>query len=682
MGDPVKKRGWIFGNEEHAAAETEAAPVVESVYQRALKRQYGGEEAKPEVVESVMTVGAPEVIKGPTKADDFELSPETDERAAETAPSNVENKPEEPKPWYSTLLDTVRATPGPGDLLANDAARGLAGGFHHGMTMGATKLLPGQLGDAYKELDADALSAAPSLYNAADIGGGMANPLRIVAKGGRVAKTAAQLANAGLEGGVRSFSDSEESDVGDRLQGAAGDAVKSAAISALIGGAVNGAAGAASKLNKWADINRVASTGTYGSDLRNMVDNKGEQYVSDLAGKIEELGLHKNQSDNPIVRAIANRIPASAGRYAENAQSLMNSAGKRMGAAEAAIGELASPPTVNMNKVIEPMEERIQFLGKRSDPAAAGASPFRGGELSRPGGEAGFRGDFTNNLKANSMQVDGPGMKTQYAQEWPEALAERRYIDDQVNWNRKGGYEGAGMQEQVRREVAGNLRAGTKEALDLGVERGTVPQDLAGNWRSGNDDYAVGAAVRDPAIARVYKDYGNQQISLPAWSTGDPVAGLVAQGMKTYGRSLAAGTQRGLANVAAAVSPTGLQSAVNAPATSAALGAGMTQRDPMTEQAISALAGKASAQTPQPPTSNDSHGEIERAGQSQGQNLGKNIERALATNPQVFGPYLSQFQEVKGDPDRLTALAERLSLDTKDPHFKRTVWPLLTGATR
>jgi hypothetical protein len=113
----------------------------------------------------------------------------------------------------------------------------------------------------------------------------------------------------------------------------------------------------------------------------------------------------------------------------------------------------------------------------------------------------------------------GPnGQPVSHYADWGDAIGQRRYIDKQIDWNRLGGGSEAPMQESLRRFVAGDLRAGTKDALEQGVRNGTLPAELNAGWNNANNDYRLAAAVQDPAVARVYQEYGNQKISLPAWN--------------------------------------------------------------------------------------------------------------------------------------------------------------------
>lgn len=144
----------------------------------------------------------------------------------------------------------------------------------------------------------------------------------------------------------------------------------------------------------------------------------------------------------------------------------------------------------------------------------------------------------------------------QYASgDWNQALANRRYLDDNINWGSRGGYEGAPMQEQVRRDVANPLRQEISNALDRGMASGDIPESLGRGWQNARDDFALGSTVQPEAQA-LQAQQASQGFFTPAslgslgaaaggFYTGHPVAGLAAgvgaQLARTRGSSAAAG---------------------------------------------------------------------------------------------------------------------------------------------
>jgi hypothetical protein len=77
------------------------------------------------------------------------------------------------------------------------------------------------------------------------------------------------------------------------------------------------------------------------------------------------------------------------------------------------------------------------------------------------------------------------------------------------------------------------------------------------------------------------------------------------------------------------------------------------------------------------PSGNPSYDRQTAAGESRGYQLSQNLDRALATQPQLLGSYAQQFAGVD-DPDQRAAIAERLA--RTDTRFARDVYPSLIGA--
>lgn len=537
------------------------------------------------------------------------------------------------------------------DELADlDNWKAAGAGAVHGVTMGTGRLLPDDFGGkAYREWDDAQRAAHPGWYMGGDIGGSFASPVNLLVPGSGMA---AQAGKAGLEAAIRGFSDAKP---GEGLQDALTNGVADTLTAGALGGIGKFGKYARDTLPVKADLNRVAATGAYGSQMKRMAQNKGAEYVQKLGRAIEEKGLHKADPTKSRLNP-TNWIPQGADTYANNAAELEQRASAGMRKAEDAISTLSSPPTVNTTGLINDQRAKIAKSNRMWDPAG--------------GNEAAFRGDFADNIENMSHQVQGaPGGTAHYA-DWNDALEQRRYIDDNIDWNRLGGYEGAQMQEQARREVAGNLRAELSDSLDRGVSNGTVPDQLATDWKGSRDDYALAAAVRDPAVARVFQEYGNQKISLPSWAaaagglaTGNPLSAVAAAGVgqmiKHRGAGTVADAQR---------------------ATSALAGWGGDVRDAMDKMPRGMRTPLATAL---PSLNSRPDPEVQRQeatrmrGEGRGHMLADNIIRVVTEQPDLLGDYAADFMKAES-PLEAEQIAEKLARQNKD--FATNIYPQLIGS--
>lgn len=510
-----------------------------------------------------------------------------------------------------------------------------------GAADGATAGL-GQNVDAIKEFARSRQAANPGAYGTGQAIGSFALPaVKGIKAAGALAKFGSHALaggiNSGLEAGARGFS---EADGGwlDKLEAGGSAALKGAAtgfgLGGVLGSAADGASAVQKSFAKKADLNRVAATGLYGAQLRNLMQNKGDQYVQDLGRKIEEKGLHKGSGALGF-------LPQPAATYADNASALETNALGRMKGAESAIDELPSPPMVNTSDITNDL---------RKDAAKAAGSWDPAGET-----ESNFRNQMADRIDNGSHEVMGSGQKMA---EWGNALQQRRGIDKQIDWNRRGGFEDASMKEQVRRQVAGDLRSNISSSLDQGVERGTVPENLSNDWKGGRDDYALAAAVKDPAMARVFQEYGNQKISLPGFisgaggiATGNPIAGMAAaaggQLIKTRGASALAGAQRGIS------------------AASNVAGAPLRAAESMTPGAVGLMAGSQDDKTP-----------VQLASESK---VDRYPDAAMALEREdgsKLGRWRPQMLEAMKSPNYREDLQKLIDrLEVTDPEFRSKVLP-------
>jgi hypothetical protein len=559
-----------------------------------------------------------------------------------------------PKP--RTGLDTVKET---GQDMALGAAHGLSFGFDDD----ALELLAGEsTANEYRAAGERARGRSPIGYHGSDIAASLLSPVGKIGAIGKMGMVARGLTEGAIEGGLRAYGDTDkDSSPLEQLYDTGRGAVLGGATGGLFGaggqvvknvmhgtpGTPTEAAteGAAKWLNDKASINRVAATGVYGSGLKRFMQNHGEDSVIQLGEDIERAGLHKSNYPggkwNPL-----NHVGADARTYADNAGALLDDAGNRMGQYEDDIANLASPPTVPLDDLTGQLRDRADLRSRAWDPAGTS--------------EANFATKYADRIDRNTNAVMKPdGSEAHYA-EWPDAMEQRRYTDSQIDWNRLGGGPEAPMEESVRRFIAGDLRAGTKDALQRGVSNGTVPPELNAGWNGANNDFRLGAAVHDPAVARVYQEYGNQKISLPSWiaasSQENPLRGglmgMAADFVKYRGASTLAAGQRGLANKAESLGV-------------------------LAEEATPTVARAFGAQAPGLPFGPNSASE--RSNRARGWQNSRATETLIKQSPNVLGKWGKQLAEA-ADDDRLNA--ELLRLSQTDPEFRLQVLPHIESLTQ
>jgi hypothetical protein len=540
-----------------------------------------------------------------------------------------------------------------------DTALGAAHGASFGFDDDVLSLLASEATtNDYRLAGARARERSPIAYLGGDIGGSLLSPVGKIGALGKLGMVGRGAVEGLIEGGLRAYGDTDKSgDVSDQLW----DTAKGAGLGGAVGGGIGALGkgvrnvmlgtpateteaagrGAAGWLDDKASLNRVAATGIYGGALKRQMQNHGEEAILQLGRDIEAKGLHQGNAPggnwNPL-----NWVGQDARTYADNAGALREDAGRRLGRYEDQIANLDSPPTVPLDDLTSQLRARGEQRAGAWDPAGPS--------------ESNFANNFADRIENNSNAVMGPnGQPVSHYADWGDAIGQRRYIDKQIDWNRLGGGAEAPMQESLRRFVAGDLRAGTKDALEQGVKNGTLPAELNAGWNSANNDYRLAAAVQDPAVARVYQEYGNQKISLPAWnafsSQENPLrgglAGIAADFVKYRGASTLAGAQRGLANNAEKV---GVASEVFTPPI-AQRSAGFMGQD----------SGK------------------QRAQRARGWKNTDAAEMMIKRNPAALGKWGEQLAKA-ADDDRLGA--ELLRLQQTDPDFRTSVLPQIESLTQ
>lgn len=263
------------------------------------------------------------------------------------------------------------------------------------------------------------------------------------------------------------------------------------AIPALAAGAIRPAARAIEGgLNNVAAENTVEAF-TTPSQRAALIKNRGPEAVRDLGKNVREQGLHKQPWYAPF-------LPPNAKTYYQNASKAREAANEGMQAAEGQI-VAAGDPKIDIGSIADDLEAGATKVEKMWDKPAAEA-------------EANFRRQQAKGISPEQSLPEGLEGPTSRRREAPfsETLENRRYNDQNINYNARGGYEGAGMQEQVRRQVGGQLRNKIDDGLEQAVQRGEVPPEVAAQWRAEKKKYATAAAVEDPALAAMERDSGGK----------------------------------------------------------------------------------------------------------------------------------------------------------------------------
>ncbi len=385
----------------------------------------------------------------------------------------------------------------------------------------------------------------------------------------------AAAAGAGY-GAVSGYAGSERDDLAGQLGDTATGAVTGLAlgkvaddvVAPVVGWGADKVRALSDALGWKANINRVAST-MPGSELKKLVANKGEDYIQKLGEAIEKprealggRGMHEGDG-------MLGFLPQPKDTYAANANIVNDDALARMTSAEDEIARGANP-NVDLRGLASDLRSNAGEARGMIDPAGEAHGSFAGNMADRIDAATTVRGpdkiipgydipangsDYMTPVRQKTPDVVEPTYDVTHQMPFDRALANRRYLDSNINYTRRGGYEGAPMQEQVRRGAAGEIRAGIRETLDNAAAAGEVNPETVSSWKGGMEDYATSAAVQDPAMANVYQEYGNQKISLPGFlaaTSGAEAAGVPGIGLgmaagqlaKSRGTPLLAGTQR------------------------------------------------------------------------------------------------------------------------------------------
>jgi len=468
---------------------------------------------------------------------------------------------------------------------------------------------------------------------------------------GRIGEQALrQGASGAIAAGADAYAQDPEHDALSALVAARSGGLQGAAL----GGGLQGVGEAAGGVGRWAGsmaesmanrsaVNRVRAAGVTDPQIVQMSRLHGPDYVPELGRRIERAGLHDGGS----------RWPQPTETYYRRAGELEDRALADMLSAEGELGRMSPGPSVDVADTIASQRAEAQRLRGLADRSANFPQASMRDELA-----AGLEADTTVPVQIeHPLANEGQRYTTFEAptgeMPWSRALEQRRNLDANINWGANPGTESAA--QGIRKEVAGNLRAG----LDQALNDPSVPPELAAQWRQGRDDYALAAAVQEPAMAQMFRDYGRLKFTPARWAgrvaggafAGAPGAFAVGEAAdlasKGRGASALAGVQGSLSRGFGGVSNE-LSTAGDAAATGAA------------------FTGMATAQLSR------------LAGESRGQMTEMAVSKFLDSAPQVLGPYADELR----DAAQNGTLSQRLlKLTQSDAEFRTTVLPHIQNLT-
>lgn len=389
-------------------------------------------------------------------------------------------------------------------------------------------------------------------------------------------------------------------------------------------------------LGAHADEARVLSTGKPAPD----VERLGAPGRAELAGNIEREGLNAGWG------------PATPKTYARNSEALMGRGQRGMAGAEDQINALPAPPQVPVADIITQNRNQADRVSGLADPANEGVAGFRNSMIDRlesdtitPG-----RGPVATMAPSgwNGHQYMQPGSTVDLPSgqlPWDRALEQRRNIDQNTNWQQQGANEP--WNNATRKEVGGQLRG----AIDESLNTPNVPPEMASQWRTGRDQYALGAGVNEDATNALGNTPG---LKIPTNIRG-VVGNAAGPAVRYGGYSALAGGLRGAQGMAQ-----GVEGVVGA--NSEAL-TGIAQRG-------GGALGAAAAQNPSISGWLQSKGvSLENVPQqSRGNQLGDAAQRLLQTEPQALGQYQQQFQQAA--QQGTTALNQLIIKLEREPDFR------------
>lgn len=232
------------------------------------------------------------------------------------------------------IYGALRNGPTPGNMAASPAGQAISGGITHGLSAGAMQLIPGGMGDFYKDVDQVSRSASPHLYDIANAGGAMMQP--VAAGGGLLKNVAAQSAQGAVNAGVSALSG-----------GASGeDALRAGAVGGAAGGLMAGLPGAiagvgsrlaqAAKQAPAIGAGLAIGKGAYDGYEQNGLAGAADGAWDAAKGAIPAaagVGFLGSRMAGPAMSKLSQAMSAMAGKFGGSTPAIANVAGQAVGQA-------------------------------------------------------------------------------------------------------------------------------------------------------------------------------------------------------------------------------------------------------------------------------------------------------------------------------------------------------------
>ena len=367
-----------------------------------------------------------------------------------------------------------------------------------------------------------------------------------------------------------------EGDLGDRAQSALRFPVEhpiATTLAAAAPAAATGVSSGAKTISDWAHrrgtMMRPGAVMNSAQRAALMSNKGGPDAMHALGADIEARGVHLPNPGKPWYQ---NFWPASAEDSYKNASRIEDAAEAGFARNEPKL----TAPGRNVNVDLRPVAQDLRGMaaeGRKSLDTKAGPN------------QASFAEDVANKIDLETTPADaaeatrlaGPDYPRQMVTQprnadWqPEvteekflptgrmplgrALKERRGFDNEINYDKRAGYENAGGNELVRRGAAAGMRKQTGEALDqLKVDDPSMAP-VVDDWRQNNKDLSFAKTIKEPALLALQPEYGGgmssgsfgaariaKQVGLPSAAANlaaspGRVTNLLAGGMHRVGES-------------------------------------------------------------------------------------------------------------------------------------------------
>jgi hypothetical protein len=358
-----------------------------------------------------------------------------------------------------------------------------------------------------------------------------AAPYAAAVKGASFAANAARA--SGVLGGVGAL---EKMHTGDPLEIAKGAGFNAAlgAGSHYVGGKVSQLADAAEgALEKGADMWRAASAGAYGAQLKNLIQERGPEYVRELGKAIERLHIDQRGAESMLPRW-----------FPQGAESIMGRAGtvrREIGSKIGSIIDEATAAGGGTHRVYVSRSLR-QAAKQLEGPNGIAIVPSDQGKAAA--------------LRDAAARVEANGEKF---------MSNRELFDLKKAFESEAGFSGLKTPGETATARGYEAAADVPRKLNLQTIRRQQGEEVGSRLEAAKEDFGFAKTAEDLAQGRYYKELGNQIVSLPSAghgvsgaAIGGPVgaaAGIAAsQGLKHYGRDVGASAMRSGQELAGEVS--------------------------------------------------------------------------------------------------------------------------------